>query len=386
MSSFVVILTGSTGNLGTYLLAELANREDIDSIFCLNRSLDSVERQTARLEARGLALSAAGRKKVRSYSSALDKPSLGLNDAVHGELLHHCTHILHCAWPVDFNRSFESFLPNVCGVRSLIQFANQSTHRAHLLFLSSVSAAGNWGAIPGARETVPEAEIDDWKVARLGYGQSKLVAERLLAEAAASLGLAVSICRVGQVAGPIDHGISGSWPTQEWLPSLVASSRCMGKIPMTLGPLDNVDWVPADRLGSIVVELLFSRQCDGEATFYNVVNPRVCRWETLLGTITRSLSNTEKEGRSKSLQKVPFPEWVQALQASSEDTDVAQSPAIKLLDFFESLREKAVYLPRARAVQLDVKQTAQRSPTLRDLEPVQPAWMELWIQQWRNLS
>jgi thioester reductase-like protein len=55
-----------------------------------------------------------------------------------------------------------------------------------------------------------------------------------------------AVCRVGQVLDPIDHGVNGAWPKQEWLSSLVLSSVSMGMLPDTLGPMDNVDRIPVD--------------------------------------------------------------------------------------------------------------------------------------------
>ena len=52
----------------------------------------------------------------------------------------------------------------------------------------------------------------------MGYGESKYVAERLLELAAEEFGVSAAICRVGQLAGPVEKG--GMWSKQEWLPSV----------------------------------------------------------------------------------------------------------------------------------------------------------------------
>lgn len=104
--------------------------------------------------------------------------------------------------------------------------------------------------------------VEDWHSSqRSGYSQSKLVAERILDAVTQTAGVPTAICRVGQIAGPSlpVPGKSGSgWPKQEWVPSLVASSKHLGLLPGSLvggGVDDRVDWVPADSLGRIVVEL-----------------------------------------------------------------------------------------------------------------------------------
>ncbi len=61
---------------------------------------------------------------------------------------------------------------------------------------------------------------------------------------------------------------------------------------------------------------------------------------------------------------------------------MSDNPAIKLLSFFDVLRDKAVRFPRARSAALDTKETAKASPTLKHLDKVGPEWMELWMKQW----
>ncbi|KAH7009835.1 hypothetical protein EDB80DRAFT_713952 [Ilyonectria destructans] len=81
----------------------------------------------------------------------------------------------------------------------------------------------------------------------MGYGQSKFVSERLLDTAARETDIPCIICRVGQIAGPTTA--AGMWLKQEWLPSLIASSKYLGKLPESLGHIDTVNWIPVDLLG-----------------------------------------------------------------------------------------------------------------------------------------
>lgn len=52
--SNVIILTGSTGSLGSYLLDCLSSTKKVNHIICLNRSKDAAERQERTHEDRGL--------------------------------------------------------------------------------------------------------------------------------------------------------------------------------------------------------------------------------------------------------------------------------------------------------------------------------------------
>jgi thioester reductase-like protein len=368
-----VVLTGSTGNLGTYLLSFMIHHPDVAHIWCLNRSDGARERQLSLLTQRGLHGELP--PHVTFLTANLAETQLGLKDEHDHSILANATHIVHCAWPVNFNMSFESFAPSIQGVRNLIELAKQATQDLRIYFISSISAAGNWTAIPGARLRVPEAEIDDWKIARFGYGQSKLVAERLLAEASRGRGLTVAVSRVGQVSGPVDRN-EGAWPAQEWLPSLIASSKYLGLVPNALGPLDDVDWIPVDRLASAILELCLDEQKSGTVRYHHLANPHAVPWKELAPAVLDKLPTGVK--------LVDLPTWVDALGASSRG-NLSLNSAAKLMPFFENLKEKTIQSPKARAATLEMKHTCRLSSTLANLEPVSRKWMALWMRQWEHI-
>lgn len=374
-----VMLIGSTSNVGTYLLSGLIARPEVEEIWCLNRADSVRERQKQLLFKRGLSSDLP--HHVSFIHTDLTRPDLGLDLATYDLLRTGATHVVHSAWPVDFNRSFTSFEPNIRGVRHLVDFAAGAPQAVRVCFISSISAAGNWTAVPGARLQVPEEEIEDWKVARFGYGQSKLVAERLLAEASRTRNVTAVVCRIGQIAGPVEGGSSGLWPTQEWLPSLIASSKYLKAIPVSLGPMDDIDWVPVDRVAKILGELLLHEQKPGTILFDHISNPRTTPWKRLLTAVTTAVQGSDQES---TIQTVDLSTWVDRLERSSAQgsDSVPENPAIKLLDFYKMLQDKAIHLPRARAPVLDTKHTKARSVTLKELERVNEEWMVLWMQQW----
>lgn len=374
-----VILSGSTGHLGSYILSALIADPKVKTVHCLNRADKARPRQDAQLAQRGLTpLDEKSGTPVTFLTTDLTKPRLGLQDDVYDVLAAETTHYIHCAWPVDFNKSFSTFEPSITGLLNLLDLALASPHtneasRPLFMFLSSISAMGNWGAVPGARLQVPEEEVDDWKVARFGYGQSKIVAERLLAEATRVSGLRTAVVRVGQVCGPVEHGEAGCWPRQEWLPSLVASAKYLHAVPDSLGALDSVDWLPADRIGLMIAELLFCGQEPGTVEYHHLVNPKTSSWKTLLPQIKTGLGEAD-------VKTVSLVEWVDLLKESEWDN---RNPAVKLLPFFHDLRDKVILVPNARAVTLEVKKTVQNCSVLKATMAVQPEWMDLWFKQWK---
>lgn len=367
-----VILTGSTGNLGCYILHSLLQNPQVEKVHCLVRSQDSETRQKAGLKARGLPLWQAD--AVQFHVVDLEQAGeLGLPQTTRDDLYQNATHIIHCAWPVDWNRNFSSFKPALTGVSNIITFTLACAQKPVLFFISSIAAVGNWGAIPGARLHVPEEEVEDWKTARFGYGQSKLVSEKLIADAVRSSGLRASICRVSQLGGPVLHGDCGCWPEQEWFPSMLKSSKHMGMIPATLGPMNDIDWVPVDHAGQAITEMVFHDPPELlRPVVYHLSNPTKIAWDQLLASVQKCLPD---------VNGVPLESWVKELEERGKVDSVKDSPAFKLMPVFEDLADRAVHLPKARAAILDVSQSCRASPTLRGLAAVSDDWIRLWMQQ-----
>ncbi|KAI1166564.1 hypothetical protein F5B18DRAFT_54086 [Nemania serpens] len=364
----VVLMTGSTGSMGTYILDILQRDTRVSQVYCLSRGPESRRRQESLQATRGLHPLSS---KTHCLDADLSKSYFGLPTSAYRDLLAQVTHVIHVAWQVDFNRSVHSFESHVGFVRRLVDFSSHSRFGAELFFVSSV------GAISGLRGRVAEEIYTDWATPGSGgYGQSKFVSERLLDTAAREAGVPSTICRVGQVAGPT--ATAGEWPRKEWLPSLIASSMYLGKIPESLGPrLDIVDWIPVDKLGEAIVELAIRPQelelelhPDAGATVYHAVNPHHTTWAELLPTITRHCSE------KKTVEIVSLATWIDALRESATKTDdIAANPAVKLLDFFESLAD-------AGGVLLSTERTVAASPTLSAVGPVRDYWMENWMRQW----
>lgn len=84
------------------------------------------------------------------------------------------------------------------------------------MFISSIAAVDGYSG-PGS---VPEAPVQDLTAAsKIGYGQSKLIAECLLDKAAEISGVRSAVCRVGIVAGPVESQL-GKWNVHEYIPSV----------------------------------------------------------------------------------------------------------------------------------------------------------------------
>jgi thioester reductase-like protein/acyl-CoA synthetase (AMP-forming)/AMP-acid ligase II/aryl carrier-like protein len=363
--SFVFLLTGSTGSLGSYILDGLQRNPEVRHVYILNRGPESLDRQERSLKAKGLH---SLTEKVTCLEVDLSLRHLGLEPSTYKELIRNVTHIVHNAWRVNFNLSLESFAGQIAGVRRLIEFSVQSRHAARILFVSSLST------VSGLSGRVPEELYTEWHTPQdMGYARSKFVSELLLDRAARESGIPAVICRVGQIAGPTTS--DGIWPKQEWVPSLIASSKYLGKLPDSLGEMEVIEWIPVDILAQGIIELATART-DGVETgarVYHMVNPNQSLWRDVVSTIQKYFEHS-----GVVIQMASFKDWVTDLREStSKLEDIDQNPASKLVSFYEGLLENT-----ERGVSLDTKTAVKTSLSMAGLKPVGKEWMANWMQQW----
>ncbi|KAI0430279.1 acetyl-CoA synthetase-like protein [Xylaria sp. FL1042] len=362
-----VLLTGSTGSLGSYLLDALYHAPRVQRIICLNRAGDAKSKQEGAAPARGLFPSWDARR-VSFLQADLSAPFLGLSPGEYQTLVDGVTHVIHNQWPVNFHWRVTSFDPVVRGVRNLADLCLGSARNAVLLFVSSVSAVGAWGE-PGP---VPEDAVLDLGCAAMGYGQAKLVSECLLGEAAAASGLRAAVCRVGIVAGPVEKK-HGMWNRHEYIPALINSSAHLGCFPKSFPSRDHVDWLPVDTVARILVDILESATSalgtsgKGSLPVYHVANPHAISWSNIVPWVVDRLR----------LRTVSFEEWLNKLESSDEPLEnIDKNPAIKLADFYRKAG-------RGRAPRrMMTWKAVQASKTLREIGPVNEEWVDAWLNQW----
>ncbi|TVY80570.1 Non-canonical non-ribosomal peptide synthetase FUB8 [Lachnellula suecica] len=373
-----IILTGTTGSLGSHLLTALYEmpRTKVKKIICLNRFANAEVRQEKSCKSRGLK-STWDEQRVKFLQTDLSQDDLGLGPETYAALLHESSVIIHTAWQVDFNLNIDSFEPQIKGLRNLLDFSAKSANKATLIFMSSISAALGW-LEKNPEALVPEAIINDTDAPeQMGYAESKYVTERLIEKFATASGINAAIFRTGQIAG----SLSGNrvWNKQEWFPSLISSSKHLGVLPESLGSMEIIDWVPVDLMASMVVQLTDrmirkSSRADGETTVYNLVNPRPTTWSKLCTPIQK-LSGIPRT--------MPLDKWVSLLEESSKERNGAvmeTNPAIKLLDFFRLLGQKQTSSDKHS--RYDVTGLVRDSPTAGELEAVSSEWIRLWLGGW----
>ena len=369
VSKLNVVLTGSTGSLGTQLLRSLVDDPMINKIHCLNRSDNGREKQEESFTKLGLDHDLSGVEFIKANYGDIH---LGLPDVQFNELTTAVDIIIHNAWKVDFNHSLESFQPvHIRGVGNLIDWSINSSRHPHIIFLSSTSSVGSWTRLH-PDEPVPEIHISDHNMAqKMGYAESKHVAECIFNVASEKSQVPVSILRVGQIAGPVSA--PGVWSRDEWFPSLIKTSQSLGRLP---DYVPHADWIPVDYLAATVLDIVrFAAKTEKTTCTYNIVNTYSTAWTTLLDTVRKRLGPRT--------EVVELSEWIQLLEKidRNDTKELIVKPAAKILDFYRDFEEQRRTVGGV-AAKYSTTNAIAVSETMARLEPVNDGWMETWLTQW----
>ncbi|KAK9791671.1 hypothetical protein SCARD494_07460 [Seiridium cardinale] len=364
-----VILTGSTGMLGSYMLDAMAQSSRVKRIICLNRAEDGgAEQQSRSANERTLDKTFGGKAEFYHVDASL--ANLGLPETLYTRLLAEADRIIHNAWPVNFHMPVKSFEKYIRGVRNFADFAAKASKRVAVIFIASVATVMRWDP---RRGIVPEARFDDMSLADGGYGRSKMVSALILDDASQAGNFPAASIRVGQIAGP-DAG-NGVWNRHEWFPSIVASSLYLKALPADLGAMNGIDWTPTERIANLVLEVGgITQEVKPETIsgYFHGVNPSTTEWSTLAQAIR------EFYGAARLPEMISFKEWVTRLEATQA---VDGNPGVKLLDTYRGMLAGDDSANRGRVV-ISMERTMGQSPTMRNSAAITPELMKQWCRNW----
>ncbi|KAJ7075175.1 putative aminoadipate reductase [Mycena belliarum] len=375
--SAVVLLTGSTGNLGSQILVSLLTDDRVLKVYALNRPSEQslAARHLDVFRERGLDTQLLASPKLVLIEGRTAQRDLGIHAELYEEIRKSVTLIIHNAWTLDFNKGLASFEPHISGTRHLIDLALSSEQDPKFIFTSSIASAQLWDP---SRGPCPESLLNSASAALGGYGQSKYVAEQILAKS----DLNASCLRIGQVCGALPKG---AWATSDWVPILVKSGMTLGLLPVADGL---VSWIDFDTVASAIMDVAFTGTEDlGRLPpVLNIVHPQPVSWNFVMECVRDALlknSNTTP----KDLKFVSFPEWYTELEACEArgGYDKEDLPGLKLLDFFSNLVNSTTGSANAEFVgpSFSVDKVQKISIALRDADILTKEHVEAWVDYWR---
>jgi thioester reductase-like protein len=379
----VVLVTGATGNLGAYIIAELVRKPSVAEVWALVRAPGQAvagARIMQSLASSNVELSNDELAKLHALPSDLSQPDLGLSAHDLGHLLSSLTTVIHSAWAVNFNlgvRSFEQ--QHIRGTHNLINLCLRThfSSPAKFFFCSSVSTAS--GTPKPA--SIAESAVENLNHAQgTGYGRSKLVTEHITRNAMLKTGMHARVLRIGQLSGDRTSAI---WNDTEAIALMVRSALTVGALPALN---EQPSWLPVDACAEAVAELALSgpKGTEGPSPadhdlVYHLVNPRTFNWAAdFLPALKRCAA-------LPAFDIVSPQEWLRRLAGSEQDA--SKNPSIKLLDFWQAKYGKAVAATDATTLPagltFETARTLQDCTALRDVEqPVEHGLVERYAEQW----
>ncbi|KAF1806067.1 hypothetical protein V8B55DRAFT_1592110 [Mucor lusitanicus] len=315
--SKVILLTGVTGSLGSFMLRDLLQDPTVDKVYCCIRGKDSQlrDRLVEAFESRSLDTSLLNTDRVEVLPMRFSEPFLGLTEERYYQLKQEVTIVQHCAWLLNFNMPVDHFDKEcIQPFYKLLKFAYKEVNPMHVHFISSISASAAAGA-----EILEEPLPLDPKVSMpMGYAASKFVVEALFNYLTTEKEFPCYIERLGQVCGDSENGV---WNVSEQYPLMfVGGGSIMHKMPN----LDTViDWITVDYAAASIADIMLKTAnlpADPEKSIYHIVNPKLVMWSDILTAM-------KKNGMEFDI--VEPAEWVEEL--AKDDTN----PAFRLMSFYE---------------------------------------------------
>jgi amino acid adenylation domain-containing protein/thioester reductase-like protein len=292
-----ILLTGSTGFFGVYLLRELLAATDArvhclvrapDASHALRRIVQAAERhQLGGLDPKTL-------DRVVPVAGDLAAPRLGLPPAVFRELARSIDVIHHDGAIVNFIYPYEDLrAANVTGTRELIRMAGLF-RGIPIHYVSTTAVLAGFGAmgVPEVSEDTPLAYPEHLRV---GYVETKYVAEELLRNAGRA-GLPVAIYRPLDIVGGYR---GGTWNTAAEMCALMRFITDTGLAPDIDVPLD---FVPADICAAAIRHI--SSHAAPSGTTYHLASPE----HALLNSLVERL-----RVHGYAIRAIPYDEWIDEL-------------------------------------------------------------------------
>ncbi|KAF8550861.1 hypothetical protein OG21DRAFT_1524837 [Imleria badia] len=199
----IVLLTGTTGGLGSFFLAQLLENPVVERVYA-----SIAERQKSGFVDKALPVDILNSAKLAYMEVDASQDNCGLTSAVYDE-----SSSTMPGGSTSICLSESSFESYVRATRNLVDLAFVSAHRETLrfLFTSSIGSAHSWDRSRGL--CPEEVLLDPSFPVSAGYRESKYVSERITGRP------------------------NGSWATTDWFPILVKFSIALGALPDAHGTL-----------------------------------------------------------------------------------------------------------------------------------------------------
>jgi len=325
-----IFLTGATGFVGTYLLAELLNETNAN-VYCLMRAKSADEGKCTIIKKlkEGQVWNDLFYKRIFPVLGDLSKESLGIDFEVYRSLEDVVDSIYHNGAFVNHILPYPQLKPaNVLGTTEILKLATSSrTKPVHYISTTSVFTFSNKKRMVSEISNIAE-EVHPLSH---GYNSSKWVAENLMVMAM-QRNVPASVYRLGRVIGHSKTGIGNS---EDFFHRFVASCLEAGFYPDSM-PNDNL--LPVDDAVKAIVRLSLSKE--GIQKVHHVLHPQNT-------SISQFLKQLNKENNV--LKKTSFFRWFEKMQQEFQrNPHLPIGPYLPLFKQYVINQKKGLILPEVK--------------------------------------
>lgn len=291
-----ILVTGATGFFGAFLVQRLLE-ETTAVIYCLVRAKDEKHARARLIDIMKnyKIYDEACEKRIVVLCGDLSLPYFGMDKSDYDNCAEQVDTIIHNGAKVNFFEPYEALRnTNVNGTQEIVKLA--AAHRIKPIHFISTLYVHEPSKDSEAERLIDEEQpLTGYQGLRMGYTQSKWVAERIL-NLAREQGLPVNIYRLGRISG---HSKTGACQQKDFIWSLVK-----GCIETGVYPNQNLEFefTPVDYLTQAVVQIMKSKELN---TNYHLFNHK----KTSLQSIVRSMSDQYR------IRPVNRESWLESMAA-----------------------------------------------------------------------
>ncbi len=257
-----VLLTGSTGVVGSALVPALLAQTDAQIVLLIRAESDEHLKRRFCETAEKWDVSEKDRQRLLPLRGDVVLPRLGVPDEMWNQLVRDVGHVIHSAGNVKLNLSLaEARECAVSGVGNILEFARACHASGRGVKLEYLSTVGVAGRLP----VLPETRLQCERQYHNTYEQSKAEAEDLIWKAHEE-GLPVTIHRPSMVVGDSVTGRIAHFQVFFYLCKFLSGEYTFGVVPQ-LGEA-KLDLIPVDYVARAIVTVLDDPTSSGKALHY----------------------------------------------------------------------------------------------------------------------
>jgi fatty acid CoA ligase FadD9 len=267
-----VLVTGSTGFIGPFILEKLLMETDCD-LFCLIRANDerSGYKKIERKLQESLIFSRLNKshlKRIHILIGDVSMSKLGLNDKKYDEISSIIDTVIHGASQVNLVYDYTDLRNvNVFGTLNVLQFSTNKMIKK-IVYLSTTDVYGSekkkFNDIVFSEDfDIPKDNLN----VRMGYAISKWVSEKLLVQSH-EIGVPVIILRLSNISGDEETGYSNS---NDFISRFLTGLLNLNSFPILKDDDYFTSFISVNYFCDSLLMILTNEESNGKA--FNVVNP-----------------------------------------------------------------------------------------------------------------